>query len=162
MSGDILAHTQYQRTLLRIPSTSKTTSNFCIQSQRDSIFFEGPKANIFELLFEMAHFCASGYDSEEEFQELLEYLSTKKRKMEFNHRLVATLMMPTRHPMGPKAKYEQPFSWNDHLAMLTPRTFTDRYRVMPAGFDILYELVKDKLVAKDEVSAKNSRGESKA
>ena len=54
----------------------------------------------------------------DEFQGLLEYLTKKKRKFEFNQRLVTALVMaePTRH-MGSKAKCEQPFSWSDHLSM---------------------------------------------
>ena len=46
--------------------------------------------------------------------------------------------------------------------MLTPRKSTDRYRLMPHGFDIIYELVKRKLETADEARAKNSRGESNA
>ena len=42
---------------------------------------------------------------------------------------------------GDRRLYEQPFSWSDHLSMLTPKRFTDRYRLTPDGFDILYELV---------------------
>ena len=111
----------------------------------------------------MANLCASGYGSEEEFQGLLEYLTKKKRKMELNQQLVTALVMtqPTRH-LGSKAKYEQPFSWSDHLSMLTPKRFTDRYRLTPDGFDILYELVKDKLSTLDEAHAKSSRGEFSA
>lgn len=46
----------------------------------------------------MAHLRASGYDSAEEVQETMEYFSKKKRKMEFNQRLVIAMIMsePTR------------------------------------------------------------------
>ena len=46
----------------------------------------------------IAHLCASGYDSAEEVQETMGYFSKKKRKMEFNQRLVIAMIMsePTR------------------------------------------------------------------
>ena len=46
--------------------------------------------------------------------------------------------------------------------MLTPKRFTDRYRLTPDGFEILYELVKDKLSTLDEAHAKSSKGEFSA
>ena len=93
----------------------------------------------------------------------MKYISNKKRKMEFNQRLVIAIIVadPTHH-IGPKGKYNQPFSWADHLSTLTPRKFTGRYRVTPDGFDILYELVKDKLETAFLAHAKNSRSESNA
>ena len=111
----------------------------------------------------MAHHRASGYDSAEEVQESMEYFSKKERMIEFNQRLVIAMIVadPTHH-IGPKGKYNQPFSWADHLSMLTPRKSTDRYRLTPHGFDIISELVKRKLETADEARAKNSRGESNA
>ena len=42
---------------------------------------------------------------------------------------------------------------------MTPKLLTDRNRLTPDGFDILYELVKEKPSTLDEANAKSSRGE---
>ena len=52
---------------------------------------------------------------------------TRPTKKKFTALVMAE---PTRH-IGSTAKYEQPFSWSDHLFMLTPKRFTDRYRLTP-------------------------------
>ena len=93
----------------------------------------------------------------------LESASKRARKSNQSRELVAALIAatvaePTSGPQGPKCADVRPFSWDEHLARLTPQTFVNRYRLTPDAFDILHRKVASKLTAEDVDQATTSKG----
>ena len=93
----------------------------------------------------------------------LENAAKRARKSHQNRALVAALIAttvsePTSGPQGPKCADVRPFSWDEHLARLTPQTFARRYRLTPDAFDILHSKVGSKLTAEDVDQATTSKG----
>ena len=102
-------------------------------------------------------------DNDTDLNELLESCAKRARNFHVNRAVVAaiiatTVAESTQGPQGPKRADDHPFSWDDHIARLSPPMFVSRYRLTPDGFDILHSKVHDKLTAEDEGKATNSKG----
>jgi hypothetical protein len=102
-------------------------------------------------------------DTGSDIDEMLEGCAKRARRGYQTRALVAaviatTVAEPICGPQGPKRADEQPFSWDAHLARLTPRMFRIRYRLTPDGFDILHSKVHTKLTAEDVDQATKSKG----
>ena len=60
-------------------------------------------------------------------------------------------------PQGKKRREESTFSWEDHLARLTPKEFKQRYRLDWTAFNELLKLIRADLEPRDEKKARDAK-----
>ena len=67
------------------------------------------------------------------------------------------LLLNGQGPQGKKRRPQSPFSWADHLALLTEKEFKERYRLDWSAFHDLLKLIRDDIMVQDEKQARYAK-----